>query len=748
MPFSLLHPALFGFGIAAVSIPIILHLLKRKRRPISWGAMRFLEQAYRKRRRILTIEQLILLLLRCLLLVCIALGVGSLLLGSGLTKARPTTMVIVIDQSIGSALEAAGNTSLQRNKDFALRALSRLDQSKGDRAMLIAAGSPALGLVIPESSDINAVRLMIENLSPTDSRLDLPGALALARSLTQSPDQPTKSVLILAASGRGMGSMTLDTVTNQGDRATTPQRFDRVLVRTPETEPITNISIISAANTRSLVTRAGPALPMGVRINLLRSGKHNASDQTTILRTLDGRGNTIGSQSIQWQPGQTNMQAIVPINTDSLESMGARTAIIKVLIDDDANSRDNARLITFATRTNIRVGVIHHTKNILGANPNSSLQISASRWVRAALAPGGNKTMGISIVDIEATRAGAMLNTDLDAAIILSPSSLDDSAWDRIRDLHKAGTLVIVTPDAHSDSLDWIDHVDAMTGDLITQSLTASGRIMRDHQTPLSIAPDQQADALGLLLGIAPELDELSASVLISRSLDLRPSNNNAIALLEDGSALAIEQLASDGRGVLVMFACPLNLESTNLMARAMFVPLLQEIVRQGVGIGSSMPTINAGTRAPFEPWIATSQRVSFEQGTTPSNMVAGEYNTTAGILAQLDSQGTTRQLVIINPDASGSNADPADLETLSQATQAHATTNQITWIDDPIAATSPDTLKNTRDDLIEFESSQTGVSIALWMLMMACILAIIETALARLFTARLFETPIKEGQI
>ena len=91
MPFTLLHPGLFALGIACVSIPIILHLLKRKRRPIPWGAMRFLEQAYRKRRRILTIEQLILLVLRCVLLALIAMGVGSLMLGSGLQGSIPTT---------------------------------------------------------------------------------------------------------------------------------------------------------------------------------------------------------------------------------------------------------------------------------------------------------------------------------------------------------------------------------------------------------------------------------------------------------------------------------------------------------------------------------------------------------------------------------------------------------------------------------------------------------------------------------
>ena len=83
MPFSFLHPLLFAIGAACVSIPIIIHLLKRRRRVVSWGAMRFLEEAYRKRRRIITLEQLVLLSLRCLLILFIALGVGSIVLGRG-----------------------------------------------------------------------------------------------------------------------------------------------------------------------------------------------------------------------------------------------------------------------------------------------------------------------------------------------------------------------------------------------------------------------------------------------------------------------------------------------------------------------------------------------------------------------------------------------------------------------------------------------------------------------------------------
>ena len=69
---SVIHPALLAAGALAVSIPIIIHLLfRRRRKPVVWGAMRFLLEAYRRQRRRLTLEQIILLATRCLIVLLI-----------------------------------------------------------------------------------------------------------------------------------------------------------------------------------------------------------------------------------------------------------------------------------------------------------------------------------------------------------------------------------------------------------------------------------------------------------------------------------------------------------------------------------------------------------------------------------------------------------------------------------------------------------------------------------------------------
>src|SRR5215204_829420 len=66
-------PAFFIAGIALASIPIIIHILNRRRYKVErWAAMEFLLRAMKKNRRRLKFEQWLLLATRCLVLFLVA----------------------------------------------------------------------------------------------------------------------------------------------------------------------------------------------------------------------------------------------------------------------------------------------------------------------------------------------------------------------------------------------------------------------------------------------------------------------------------------------------------------------------------------------------------------------------------------------------------------------------------------------------------------------------------------------------
>jgi len=739
MPFSFLHPALFALGVACVSIPIILHLLKRKRRPIPWGAMRFLEQAYRKRRRILTIEQLILLAIRCLVLLLLALGVGSLMLGSGSAQTLPTTMIIVLDNSIASALvdpstdPTTSTRAIETNKNIALEAIDTLDPTRGDQAVLISGGAPAGGIVMPASADLDSIRSLIESLEPTDARFDLGGAMSLAQTLSDDPDRPTHTILSIARLQRGDP--------NDQDQSDQPEqsksRFDRVLIPSPPINAIENIGIATAAPTRSLVTNKGLHLPLGIRIGLIRSGDVSTkrTSTITILHQTTDQAESIGKQRIQWNPGQRTLEAVVAIDPSSIKPLAARTAIVRATIDDDANPRDNTRLIPLATRSLIRVGVIDRAPSTLRTDDTGvASTISPSRWVRSALAP--SEAFGISITSIEANQAASLLAPNLDAICILAPGALDQSAWDRIAQLNAQGVLLIVTPDAQASSLSWLDQLNTIAPGFITQ-----GSVLREHQQPIGLAIEQpinsEQNATHLLAGIGSEIDELARSTTISRLIrfaesldDHTATHASPVLLLDDGSPLAI----ASSKGIIV-FAAAFDLDWTNLPARPLFVPMMQELVRQGVGQGNRAPLITTGDRIPAEPWIASSQRFSIDSISTHPDSDSRSH---AGVIAQRDMQGVTKSLAVLNPDATGARSDVLTQDEIeTQLLEFIEPTNEsgIEWIDWADANTIASAQPSAVD--ISQSTSSSNRELALWMFMAAAILAFLETLLARLFTAK-----------
>ena len=70
LPLAFINPGFALAGAALVSIPVIIHILNRRRYRIQpWAAMKFLLEAMRRNRRRVQFEQWVLLAARCLAMV-------------------------------------------------------------------------------------------------------------------------------------------------------------------------------------------------------------------------------------------------------------------------------------------------------------------------------------------------------------------------------------------------------------------------------------------------------------------------------------------------------------------------------------------------------------------------------------------------------------------------------------------------------------------------------------------------------
>src|ERR1051325_8533962 len=97
-----LNPWSMAVGGLLISSPILIHLINRMRfKRIRWAAMEFLLKSQKRNRRRLIIEQLILLMLRCLLVllagILVARFVGQAI---GRTATTNVTHVLLLDDTL------------------------------------------------------------------------------------------------------------------------------------------------------------------------------------------------------------------------------------------------------------------------------------------------------------------------------------------------------------------------------------------------------------------------------------------------------------------------------------------------------------------------------------------------------------------------------------------------------------------------------------------------------------------------
>ena len=70
---------ILAFGAIAALVPLLIHLFNRSRfKVVAWGAIHLLESVLRKNRRQIQLEQIILLIIRCIIPILLALALARM----------------------------------------------------------------------------------------------------------------------------------------------------------------------------------------------------------------------------------------------------------------------------------------------------------------------------------------------------------------------------------------------------------------------------------------------------------------------------------------------------------------------------------------------------------------------------------------------------------------------------------------------------------------------------------------------
>ena len=137
MSFFFLHP-LYLFGLAAASLPILIHLLNRRRmKRIRFPAVRFVLLSQKRISRSYRLRHWLLLVLRTLAVIFLALLLANPIFqtGAGLfAGSGPVSLVVLLDNSLSMTWSGDGD-GFKRAKEAAGLLISALND--GDRAALI-----------------------------------------------------------------------------------------------------------------------------------------------------------------------------------------------------------------------------------------------------------------------------------------------------------------------------------------------------------------------------------------------------------------------------------------------------------------------------------------------------------------------------------------------------------------------------------------------------------------------------------
>lgn len=648
MPLQFAHPAILAAGLACIAIPILVHLLtRRRRRTVRWAAMRFLLEAYRRQKRRLQLEQLILLLLRCALVALIGLAVARPFFGDDAALGGSRTLILVIDDSLTAGVaDEQGQSTLERSKARAAAILDALSASGGDAVGVVTLAGPAQALVLPPSSDLAGVSRVIENISQTQSSADWTGMYAELDSFLGEADlKAPPEVVVLSDLLEGSTPI---------DRALKPLMAP-VRMQVQEPAPgVTNIAIADVQPPRSLlvVSALSPAdLASPVRVRLLRSGPGASetaiSSVTAWLDPVGGQSSPrpIGDTTVRWTSGQAEAEATIMVRPTSLdESLSMGT--LRVEIDRDALPDDNVARAPIELRQKLSVGVVAPVRfgNDVGVG-----DFESADWIRLALSPSADDAGGMQLVSLQPGALDRPRLAGLDAVIVLRPDLLGENAWSALGAVVRDGGIVAFAPSAAASLHAWTE--------TLLSTFALPWEVSREQATvdpAMELVPPADDSAGSVLRVLAGEMSFLARSVHVSQRLTIEAPDADVLLRTDDQAPFLVLGRPEGSHGGVALFASAIDPAWTDLPTKPMMVPLFQELVRQGVARGSRVLTAAAGQAVTLDAQSTELQPMSGGPSVrvSPGSPVSPRL---AGVWRVRDAEGATRRLMVTNPDPRGS---------------------------------------------------------------------------------------------
>ncbi|MBN1418731.1 MAG: VWA domain-containing protein [Planctomycetes bacterium] len=604
----------FAAGVAAIAIPIAIHLAyRRKAKTIDFPSLRFIVSIDRRVARRYRLQEIIVLALRCLALACVALAFARPVLSPGVASwigAATSSRVIVIDNSLSMSARESGVSSLERSIQAATRILDRLEP--GDRAAIIALAGEG-GEPTALTSDREALRARLAEIRPTALGTDYVPALRAALELLAGEANARREVMLF---------------TDAQERAVAAAHgaFDDVR-HGPLGRPVVHVLVPRPPLAANLVIeelRAEATAPGKEWIEATVRDVDAEPGRSRLSIHIDGEEITAREVAVA---GGGSVRVRLPLGV-----LAAGDHRIEARLADDSIIEDNVRRLVVRSRDELHAILARETSAPLAHQDEAF-------FLAHALAAGGKGG-----VQPAPTLAADLPSADLastDIVFLLDIADPSPSAVATLRAFVQGGGGLawILGGRADTDRYAAIAAEDTTFLPAIPRAAAEAGlepfRIARTRTDHPLIAP---------LARTTPPVAIGDIGILEYRKLQVLDPGAEVAAWIGEGDPLLVE--ARCGRGRVAVLAMTLRPASTDLPLRAAMVPFVHVLARRLAGTGIAGASARVGDPLVLR-YGATSAATAAElAGPFGTARTAGPRTTEAGVeidLGALDAPGFWR---------------------------------------------------------------------------------------------------------
>jgi hypothetical protein len=668
---SFLTPILLA-GAAAFLIPLIIHLLNRRRIiHVQWGAMHLLHEVLKQKKRRTQIEQWLLLLTRIAIPIVLALCLARPVLNalSQLPGFGKSSLIVLLDDSFSMRAPTADGTPAtdQARADLA-RILAELP--RGSDAQIIRIGGSPRPLNTAPATTLDLLSTDLTDIPAVHGPVSLQNSLQSALAAAQKAGNPSKEILIVSDFQKsdwspllaGASLPALDALTGKSDDPTKPAL---TLYQLP-TQLSENLAITAADLSAQLVATSQP---VALKVRIQNHGKRPWQD---IPVHLEADGARLRTARISVPPeGEASLYF-----THAFDTLGDHALTVRM--EGDTFTDDNVFHTIVQVRDQLPVVLID-------AAPGTTPLTGSLDFFNLALTPHLGAAVP-SLRDLILTRTldpKRLKESELAGARVVILGGLQrptGNLFPILRKFVENGGGLLLLPAENADPLQWQKEL-GNSAPLLPAKVTGQTHIENiDFPARLQTARFTHP---ALLYFNDPRSGRLPDGEF-QHWWKLEPQGENArvIASLDRGVPLLIERPL--GRGLIIQSAIPLKPGWSNLPLQPWFVPLAQRLTawlatqdtESSAHLIGSAPALSLSESQATQPFTLTDPLGQPSEVKPESATLALPALTQPGLYQLQSADPKTTRRLAVNLDPAESNLAPlSPTELTDLATRLNAQT-------------------------------------------------------------------------